>query len=306
MSNQRNDIVHDYDSIQEKLSKGATDTLSARDLEKHLIDDLEQAWSRTQKTKDMYLYSKDSHAVKGVSKFAADNAQNLKFSGEGLTITPTEVVKMLKRYMGNPEEIAEDEEPTEAMFNMNNWLALGTLFYQHSPRPVGIDFLNGPLETERRRVGPRTRTVDDTRNQQSTSAAAVNASEVTEANTANIVRELYSVYAVKPEEDKQHGVNFFRFFVDPDSFGQSVENLFYTSFLVKTHKVRLYQEEGQPMVRVISPEEQHDLAVEDGSAISSHHIASFDYATWRRVIEQYGITESYLGHRDQEEATAPE
>lgn len=52
------------------------------------------------------------------------------------------------------------------------------------------------------------------------------------------------------------GINFFRFVIDPDDFGQSVENCFYVSFLIK---------DGKAGIQVTS----------DGEVLIS--------ASWRRV-----------------------
>ena len=39
-------------------------------------------------------------------------------------------------------------------------------------------------------------------------------------------------------------VNFFRFVIDPESFGATIENLFHVSFLVKEGKVNISVDEG--------------------------------------------------------------
>ncbi len=43
-------------------------------------------------------------------------------------------------------------------------------------------------------------------------------------------------------------INFFEFIINPESFGQTVENLFYLSFLVRDGKVNIDDESGQPIL----------------------------------------------------------
>jgi hypothetical protein len=51
--------------------------------------------------------------------------------------------------------------------------------------------------------------------------------------------------------DKQgNGVNYFRLVVNPDDYGQTVENVFYTSFLIHEGRAGItVQDDGEVMVR---------------------------------------------------------
>lgn len=43
-------------------------------------------------------------------------------------------------------------------------------------------------------------------------------------------------------------INFFKFIINPESFGQTVENLFYLSFLIRDGKVSIDDDSGQPVL----------------------------------------------------------
>lgn len=43
-------------------------------------------------------------------------------------------------------------------------------------------------------------------------------------------------------------MNLFRFVVNPHDFGQSVENLFYLSFLIRDGKCALEVDDGEPLI----------------------------------------------------------
>ena len=47
-------------------------------------------------------------------------------------------------------------------------------------------------------------------------------------------------------------INIFRFIVNPNDFGQSVENMFYLSFLIRDGKCALDIEDGEPNICMYS------------------------------------------------------
>ena len=65
--------------------------------------------------------------------------------------------------------------------------------------------------------------------------------------TTTHVKEISEV--LNAMDPQRKGVNLFRLFINPDSFAQSVENLFYTSFLVKEGRVSLdVKDDGEIMI----------------------------------------------------------
>lgn len=65
--------------------------------------------------------------------------------------------------------------------------------------------------------------------------------------TTQHVKEISQV--LNAMDPQRKGVNLFRLFVNPDSFAQSVENLFYTSFLVKEGRVGIdVKDDGEIMI----------------------------------------------------------
>ena len=48
-------------------------------------------------------------------------------------------------------------------------------------------------------------------------------------------------------------VNLFKFIINPHDFGQSVENLFYLSFLIRDGKCALSVESGEPKISAYPP-----------------------------------------------------
>jgi hypothetical protein len=60
-----------------------------------------------------------------------------------------------------------------------------------------------------------------------------------------MVKTVYQILQLKGGED---GINFFEFVLDPSSFANSVENIFYVSFLVRDGMVALEDQDGVPIL----------------------------------------------------------
>ena len=263
--------------------------------------------------RDTKVHLKDAEAFMDTSKFAATNAKNLKFDDMGISLSQKDFLSRLRSYL-NPNEATVEGDAYEGdynetstkedTFNSYNWLKLGALYCSVSNKAVVTDSLYGPLETERRKQLGRTRNIDDTKNYLSTTAQLVQANDISgneEHNTAHMVKNVYKTFVQKKDDA---GVNFFKFFINPNSFAQSIENLFFTSFLIKDARLKLYlNDEGIPIVQTVNPQEYEVSQLNPSNGESNHHIATFDYKTWQGLIKRFNITESYLDTRPEADDT---
>lgn len=277
------------------------------------IKDLEKLFATVtgNEVKELSMFMRDSEALKRTAEFASLNAEHLRFGDLGGALTQKELVSAIKAFM-NPDSVygqgqqphptGTDQEQANETFNSFDWAKLGAKFFLHSDVVIPSYFLYGPLATQRRKLAPRARTVDDTDSRDKTTAQKVSAADIQEdpeQSTSHMVRTVYGVLA-ELEDDQ---VNLFRFFINPHSFAQSVENLFYTSFLVRDGKLRMdVDDSGVPYVEI--PDETSDVDVE--SAPVSHHIATFDVPTWKALVERFDINELLIPHREGEEDTFEE
>ena len=121
------------------------------------------------------------------------------------------------------------------------------------------------------------------------------------------------------------GVPLFAFVVNPRSFGQTVENMFYISFLIKEGSIGIeHDDEGLPVISESSPSRfcchvntmlmtVCNVEIKDAQTLeekrkdkTSRHQAVFalDYATWKGLIEAFEVEEPMIPHRA-EEVQAP-
>lgn len=300
-----NVMVQDYDKYRKHLKESGLLAFKGEGTTALLenLHELQGLYDNYHKTSSMTVHFSDAQALNDTSNYAAVNAKNLKLGDMGTSLTSKEFTDQLSKFLFNSQlgDGAISEEPdlmTEERFNKFDWLKMGLVFYNTSLKPIPMEFLNGPLETEKK-VRNRRKVIDDTKGGRTTTAEQIDLDslDADELNTAHLVREVFRTVVQKQSDDTP--VNFFKFFIDPNSFSQSVENLFFTSFLIRDARLKLTVVDGIPMVSKINDEETRKIMKADKLKInSSHHIASFDYDTWEEVIRKYNITESYLGHRD--------
>ncbi|KAF1808538.1 putative nuclear protein Qri2/Nse4 [Eremomyces bilateralis CBS 781.70] len=92
-------------------------------------------------------------------------------------------------------------------------------------------------------------------------------------------------------------MSLFQFAINPSSFGQTVENLFYISFMVKDGGAALGQDEnGFPTIRYENPP---DAAKRREQELQRNQaIFSLDWATWEKLIKLFNIRTPMIPHRE--------
>lgn len=309
------DIKEEYDKYRKKINESydlaykgtGYDTLNT------YYQELKSLYSTIKKDTNLTLHFADAQALSDTATFASINSQNITFGGLDVSLDSDDFVRKLKHYLGDKSVKKEEQEEQEVdnpeyvnlneeKFNSFSWLKLGRLYYKTSHKSIPMEFLNGPLYAEKKIIN-RTKVVDDTKNLTKTTAQNIVAEDLDNdenQNTATLVKSVLSSFRSKQGGNKV-AVNFFKFFIDPNSFSQSVENLFFASFLIRDGRLKLFKDSnGVPMVQDLDPETR-ERTISEMKTTNSHHIASFDYETWKGLIETYDITESYLGHRDIED-----
>jgi len=96
-------------------------------------------------------------------------------------------------------------------------------------------------------------------------------------------------------QDESDPINIFRFVINPNDFAQSVENIFYLSFLIRDGKVAFETDpDGNPVVLLCEQPSADDY----GKGLQKRQmVLEFDMAVWKRAIEVFEITESKIPPR---------
>ena len=75
------------------------------------------------------------------------------------------------------------------------------------------------------------------------------------------------------KRNDQEAIYYFQFVVDPTSFGRTVENVFYVSFLVKEGKVKIFYDEETRLPKIVPVKAKRDPSMAPNEV--SYKIKSF-------------------------------
>ncbi|OJI81964.1 hypothetical protein ASPTUDRAFT_125634 [Aspergillus tubingensis CBS 134.48] len=223
-----------------------------------------------------------------------------------------------------------DEDQGDAM----NWDWLGrAACFCSNARPSVPGFLLGPLSVQKRvrqqpvrrareridparAVAPQELQEKDLDRQETSNLTTMCASinrllARTQNNGQDVVEAELSQLPDDPDEDTVQevmarnnvaddgGVPLFQFCINPHSFGQSVENLFYVSFLVRDGLVGIaVDSRGMPTLHSAKP---HAPSEAQRKGIKKRQaIFTLDFETWQELIQVYDIKDSIIPHREEE------
>ncbi|KAG5991083.1 hypothetical protein E4U43_004097 [Claviceps pusilla] len=272
------------------------------------------------------------------------------------------------------DEDEDDDDDVGDDGDMMNWPHLGRFAcLPYIRRPALPGFLLGPLSVEKKARKMTKRSAPfRPENLKETRPEVLNVDDMAKkendltAICTNILQHLHSIQAETQEivadlidddmDDAektrlmhQHGlrstggIDLMRFVVNPDSFGQTVENMFYVSFLIRDGRVEIELDEhdlpalgtcaaaaaaaasaalfvslfqyhaweciacSRPLL-LIAPVDREPL--EDGTqqrhGASKHQaILSMDEQTWREIIDLFQITNPMIPHRREANRSGP-
>lgn len=220
----------------------------------------EELFPKVKQTSDATL---DSKLLVAATDLVLKKATNLTYGNSGVGIDADEFVGKCMAFMRNhhrpqgQEQQEEDEQgPTD---DAMDWAYLGReAAFKGNKRPATTDFLLGPLSVTKkvrvfktRRQGLKRDNANLVRPvevMQDGSAETQNNSGTMTALVKGIYELLEKIFLSNPLY-LEGGLNLFKFVVNPDSFGQTVENIFYLSFLVKDGFVALTEDDnGLPVL----------------------------------------------------------
>ncbi|KAG7291704.1 hypothetical protein NEMBOFW57_001723 [Staphylotrichum longicolle] len=101
------------------------------------------------------------------------------------------------------------------------------------------------------------------------------------------------------------GIDLVRFVVNPHSFGQTVENMFYVSFLIREGSVKLdFDDDDLPAIEPVRKDPSGEVN-RSKAAMRHQAIMSIDMATWRDIIDAFDIKEPMIPSREEEAQQGP-
>ncbi|KAL8678547.1 MAG: hypothetical protein Q9186_005092 [Xanthomendoza sp. 1 TL-2023] len=230
----------------------------------------------------------------------------------------------------------EDSSPEQGGFDEGDefdWAWLGSrACFPNNLRPPMPSFLLGPLAVQKkiRKVTQRRERLQKRDPKDATRPEEIKAKDLEQAENSNLSTLCKNIHRLLMEktwegqqalnaiveadgseedfkaEARRHGLaengqmSFFPFVINPKSFGQTVENLFYVSFLIRDGDVQVGQSDDSLPTLISLERRSRD---EQATTGTQKHQAVFhlDFDIWEDLIDAFDIKESIIPHRQSEE-----
>jgi len=238
----------------------------------------------------------------------------------------------------------DDEEDNDG--EVVNWAYLGRhAAVKTNSRPSVSGFLLGPLSLQKRvRAQVVRKAAFRPNNLQETRPEVLRADDITksEANLTTLCTQI-SARLKKVQKDamnaveaqsrddmtdkeiddlmdrygitKDGGIAFFKFVINPHSFGQTIENMFYVSFLIRDGKIGVtIDDRGLPTLSMLltpthichQTDQYLDFPEVSGTAkgheTAKHQaVLALDMQQWEELIDLFDIKEPLIRHREEED-----
>ncbi|KAJ3514329.1 hypothetical protein NLJ89_g2436 [Agrocybe chaxingu] len=299
------DLVFDPDQDPEEKREVRQNYRSlARKIEEHqgnpndyttaeLLSQVHEADKLFNKVKGPQEATLDSHLLLMASNMGAQKARAMK-SGSGAFDIDDFVSKLLRFMSGQknleddlPEDSDGEDIPDQPALD---WDRIGRKAMAKSRRIPAMGFMLGPLSIEQRKRAQVKRSKleknkEDERKPQELKEEDISRSQ--NETTKNVA-------TLKAILDELGPVNIFTFVVNPNDFAQSVENIFYLSFLIRDGTVAFETQDGEPIIYSCEQPKDEDY---EGGLQKRQMVLEFDMATWKRAIEVFNITEATIPQR---------
>ncbi|KAH0544630.1 hypothetical protein FGG08_001280 [Glutinoglossum americanum] len=227
-----------------------------------------------------------------------------------------------------PDDDEEDIDDGDAL----DWTVLGKEAFKHNMRPPVPGFLLGPLSLQKRlrQLKPRHARLQGQSRVEEVRPEELEAADLERTENSNLtllctkIREVLAKVTAEgqagaeaditehmDEKEQQRvmmehnicddgGVNFYRFVINPRSFGQTVENMFYVSFLIRDGSAGIGEDSrGFPTLHTTQPRKISEMK-EQG--VQKHQaVFNISWPMWQDLVNAFQITEPMIPSRKSEE-----
>jgi len=234
----------------------------------------------------------DSQFLLLSSDIGALKARAMKADVGGFDVD--DFITKLALFMGGRRAKGDDLDD-DGGADILDWAKIGRKALGRSRKVPGLNFMLGPLaiEQKKRVVVKRARlekNKEDEVRPQELNEKDIQKSENETTKNVQLIMNILEDWC-----GDNGPANLFKLIVNPHDYGQTVENLFYLSFLVRDAKVAVSIEEDQ--LPIVYPAE---APTEEDYRADLHKlqiIMELDMETWQRAIEVFDITEPMIPTR---------
>jgi len=118
-----------------------------------------------------------------------------------------------------------------------------------------------------------------------------------DSSIAKELDALRKVIRTEIHNSPDRSIDYYRFVLHPTNFGETIENMFYTSFLVKDAFIGLVidAQSGMPVIKKLSKEQRQQMHVDNRSEMeTSQAVSKITYTVWKKLVATLCIKESMI------------
>ena len=202
-------------------------------------------------------------------------------------------------HIGNYSNAVQDNG--EVKLNKNQFLVLAKRFNAKFARVPTFKFIQGAIDTEVGEVKKRKPREKRPERQLAvaTKTAIVSRSQADgQQRTSKLVESTGKILERQYSQNNKRPVDYFKFVIDPDSFGSTVENMFHVSFLVKQRLVELGVSDrtGLPILTPLSSSSRAAAGDDGESEGKNQAIISLSFEDWEELKEALEVTSAAIVH----------
>ncbi|PLW16590.1 hypothetical protein PCANC_11749 [Puccinia coronata f. sp. avenae] len=198
------------------------------------------------------------------------------------------------------DNVGSSSEDEEYVSQEINWFKVGKRLMRFSRRAPTMDLMYGPLEIQhkKRKLTQRAKLEKNESDRKEPELIDNNDIERSQAEMSALIKKISDILS---DESETKEINLFKFFINPNSFSQSVENLFCLSFLIRDGKASIDTHDENQVERefplVYSTEPPGADSIQDGGVTKAQIILELTMQDWEDAIDLYGIESSLIPDR---------
>jgi len=179
------------------------------------------------------------------------------------------------------------------------WVLLGRQAKTLFRRSPCLTYMYGALDNAppppKERKAPQARAnVTKIKDLVETQEQILETAEKSENQTEQLVTHVITTLIAKWHENEKRSVDFFKFVIDPECFGNTVENMFHVSFLIKDGRVAFkIGENGLPVIRPKSTKKAEGQPKEEAK---NQVVMNISMKDWQLMVQNLNITEAMIPH----------
>lgn len=214
--------------------------------------------------------------------------------------------KQAEQMSSNIAQFRPDEYCSKLMGNMagggglsrRKWVLLGSQVKAMFRRSPPLTYMYGALDTipptpkEKKEREVRASQPTRIKDLKETVCSELAEAEKQENQTEQMVGHVFKALVKGYRDGGREPLCFFKFVLDPHSFGASVENLFHVSFLVKEGKAKIDVdgEGGLPTICPLGSKNKEG----DGDPIKNQVVINFNMAEWKMLVDGLRIRDAMI------------